>query len=84
DLLKSKDEVFGRFKEWKTMVEKRTGKQVKTLRIDNGLEFCNAQFDNFCKKEGIVRHHTVRHTTTKWSCRTYEPNTHAACLMHAT
>ena len=57
--LKSKDEVFGRFKEWKTMVEKRTGKQVKTLRTDNGLEFCNAQFDNFCKKEGIVRHHTI-------------------------
>ena len=30
--LKLKNEVFGRFKEWKTMVEKRTGKQVKTLR----------------------------------------------------
>nr|GEV40152.1 retrovirus-related Pol polyprotein from transposon TNT 1-94 [Tanacetum cinerariifolium] len=38
------------------------GKQVKTLRTDNGLEFCNTPFDNFCKKEGIVRHHTVRHT----------------------
>ncbi|GJZ93812.1 retrovirus-related pol polyprotein from transposon TNT 1-94 [Tanacetum coccineum] len=60
--LKTKDEVFGKFKEWKTMVEKRTGKQVKTLRTDNGLEFCNAPFDNFCKKEGIVRHRTIRHT----------------------
>ena len=60
--LKSKDEVFGRFKEWKTMVEKRTGKQVKTLRTDNGLEFCNKPFDEFCRKEGIVRHRTVRHT----------------------
>nr|GEW86692.1 retrotransposon protein, putative, Ty1-copia subclass [Tanacetum cinerariifolium] len=56
--LKTKDEVFGKFKEWKTMVEKRIGKQVKTLRTDNGLEFCNTPFDNFCKKEGIVRHHT--------------------------
>nr|GEV48213.1 putative polyprotein [Tanacetum cinerariifolium] len=27
-----------------------------------GLEFCNTPFDNFCKIEGIVRHHTVRHT----------------------
>nr|GEZ45589.1 retrovirus-related Pol polyprotein from transposon TNT 1-94 [Tanacetum cinerariifolium] len=38
------------------------GKQVKTLRTDNGLEFCNTPFDNFYKKEGIMRHHTVRHT----------------------
>ncbi|RVW32428.1 Retrovirus-related Pol polyprotein from transposon TNT 1-94 [Vitis vinifera] len=37
--LKAKDEVFGKFKEWKTMWR-------------NGLE----------KKEGIVRHRTVRHT----------------------
>ena len=44
------------------MVEKRIGKQVKTLRIDNGLEFCNASFDELYKKEGIVRHHTIRHT----------------------
>nr|GEW27349.1 integrase, catalytic core [Tanacetum cinerariifolium] len=62
DFLKTKDEVFGKFKEWKTMVEKQIGKQVKTLRTDNGLEFCNASFDNFYKKEGIVRNHTVRHT----------------------
>ena len=44
------------------MVEKRSGKKVKTLRTDNGLEFCNAPFDNFCKAEGIVRHRTVRYT----------------------
>ena len=43
--LKLKDEVFGRFKEWKTMVEKRTRKQFKTLRTYNGLKFCNAPFD---------------------------------------
>ena len=43
--LKSNNEVFGRFKEWKTMVEKRTKKHVKTLRTNNGLEFCNASFD---------------------------------------
>nr|GEV25340.1 retrotransposon protein, putative, Ty1-copia subclass [Tanacetum cinerariifolium] len=49
--LKTNDEVFRKFKEWKTMVEKQTGKQIKTLRIDNGLEFCNTPFDNFYKKE---------------------------------
>lgn len=34
---RTKDEVFFKFKEWKTMVEKMTGKQVKTMRIANGL-----------------------------------------------
>nr|GEU67730.1 putative polyprotein [Tanacetum cinerariifolium] len=59
--LKIKDDVFRKFKEWKTMVEKQTRKKVKTLRTDNGLEFCNTQFDNFCKKEDIVRYHNIRH-----------------------
>ena len=38
------------------MIEKRIGKQVKTFKTDNGLEFYNALFDEYCKKEGIVRH----------------------------
>ena len=58
---KSKDEAFRRFKGWKTMVEKRTRKQVKTLRTYNALEFYNAPFDEFYKKEGIVRLHIVWH-----------------------
>ena len=49
--LKMKDEVFGKFKEWKTMVEKRTGKQVETLRTYNMLEFCNASFDNSVRQK---------------------------------
>ena len=61
--MSTKDEVFEKFKEWKTMVEKRTRKYVKTLRIYNGLEFCNAPFDNFCNAEGIVRHRTMQHTS---------------------
>ncbi|GJR40729.1 retrovirus-related pol polyprotein from transposon TNT 1-94 [Tanacetum coccineum] len=28
-------------------------RKVKTPRTDNGLEFCNAPFDNFCKKEAV-------------------------------
>ncbi|KAH9786526.1 hypothetical protein KPL71_010287 [Citrus sinensis] len=35
---------------------------VKKLRTDNGLEFCNQVFDEFCAKEGIARHKTVRMT----------------------
>ena len=61
-ILKHKSEAFQRFKEWKIMVEKQTGKSVKNLRIDNGLEFCSNDFNFFCNSEGIRRHLTVRHT----------------------
>ena len=40
------------------MIEKQTEKKVKHLRTDNGLEFCNREFDVFCSDEGIVRHRT--------------------------
>ena len=60
--LKSKDEVFSHFKQWKDMIEKQTEKKIKRLRTDNGLEFCSLEFEEFYKKEGIVRHKTIRHT----------------------
>ncbi|KAG8480910.1 hypothetical protein CXB51_025469 [Gossypium anomalum] len=60
--LKQKSDVFSAFKSWKIMIEKQTGKQIKYLRIDNGLEFCSDEFNRLCKSEGIMRHMTVRHT----------------------
>lgn len=60
--LKTKDEAFQRFTEWKKMVEVQTERRVKKLRTDNGLEFCNIRFDQFCKDEGIVRHRTCTYT----------------------
>lgn len=60
--LKHKNDVFLTFKQWKTMIEKQTGKPVKRFRTDNGLEFCEGEFNEFCKNEGIVRHRTVRMT----------------------
>ena len=33
---KTKDQVFDRFREWKALVEKSSGKKLKTLRTDNG------------------------------------------------
>jgi transposase InsO family protein len=32
------------------------------LRTDNGGEFCSHVFDDYCRKEGIVRHHTIPYT----------------------
>jgi transposase InsO family protein len=61
-LMKHKSESFQNFKEWKLMIENQVGRKIKTLRTDNGLEFCSKEFDQFCKNEGIARHHTIRHT----------------------
>ena len=60
--LKYKSDVFATFKQWKVMIEKQTGKKVKRFRIDNGMEFCSMEFDQFYKNEGIMRHRTVRYT----------------------
>jgi len=60
--LKSKDETFDKFCEWKEIVENHVGKKVKTLRTDNGLEFCNNRFNDYCAKTGIERHRTCTYT----------------------
>jgi hypothetical protein len=60
--LKNKSNVFVTFKQWKTLIEKQTGKKIKCFRTNNGLEYCSGEFDEFCKNEGIVRHRTVRKT----------------------
>ena len=46
------------------MIERQTEKNVKVLRTDNGGEFCICSdvFDDYCRKEGIVRHHTIPYT----------------------
>ncbi|KAH9770027.1 Integrase catalytic domain-containing protein [Citrus sinensis] len=60
--LRSKDKVVDRFKAWKTLIETQTNRKVRRIRTDNGLEFCNKQFDDLCEKNEILRHNTVRHT----------------------
>jgi transposase InsO family protein len=35
---------------------------VKVLRTNNDMEFYPANFKSFCKKEGIIRYHTIPHT----------------------
>ncbi|GKD16566.1 retrovirus-related pol polyprotein from transposon TNT 1-94, partial [Tanacetum coccineum] len=44
--LRHKNEAFSKFKQWK-------------LRTENRLEFCNQEFNNLCKENGIARHLTV-------------------------
>ena len=61
-LLKDKSKTFKSFKNWKTQIENQTDKKIKYLRTDNGLEFCNADFDNLCKEYGVTRHKIVPYT----------------------
>ena len=37
--LKSKDEVFGKFKEFKSLIENLSKRKIKKLRSDNGEEY---------------------------------------------
>nr|GEZ68867.1 retrotransposon protein, putative, Ty1-copia subclass [Tanacetum cinerariifolium] len=38
------------------LVENQTGGTVKKLRKDNGLEFCNREFEQLCIESGSARH----------------------------
>ena len=65
-VLRSKDEVFKNFLEWKVLIENQTEKKIKMLRTDNGLEFLNSKMDALCKENDIDRHLTV----PEWAGRT--------------
>jgi transposase InsO family protein len=60
--MRHKLETFAKFKLWKTKVENQTGKKVKCLRTDNGTEYTNDEFRDFCEQHSIKRHFTVRKT----------------------
>ena len=52
-ILKTKDQVFNYFLEWKALVEKAIKKKVKILRTDNGGEYTSTRFQDYLKTEGI-------------------------------
>jgi hypothetical protein len=60
--LRKKSEAFDRFKEFKAHVENQTEKRIKVPRTDNGREFCEYEFEEFCKKCGIARQKTTPYT----------------------
>ncbi|GKB80784.1 retrovirus-related pol polyprotein from transposon TNT 1-94, partial [Tanacetum coccineum] len=61
-IIRFKHEAFRKFKEWKQLVKNQNGRTVKKLRTDNGLEFCNREFEQLCVESGIARHLTVVET----------------------
>jgi hypothetical protein len=59
---RKKSEVFDMFKEFKTLVENQIEIRIKVSRTDNDEEFCINEFEEFCKKCGIVRQKTTPYT----------------------
>jgi hypothetical protein len=53
--MKTKDEVFSRFQEFKALVENQTGRKIRVLRFDNGGEYTSNDFKSFCTWVGIKR-----------------------------
>jgi hypothetical protein len=68
--MKTKDEVFSQFQEFRAQVENQTGKKIKVLRSDNGGEYTSNDFKDFCKEAGIKREiDSLIQPSTKWGCR---------------
>ena len=54
-LLEHKDQNFIRFKDFKAFVENQTNFKIKMLRSDNGDEYNNNEFNDYCIKYEIKR-----------------------------
>jgi transposase InsO family protein len=57
--LKTKNESFSKFQEFKALVENQIGRHIRALRTNNGGEFVSHDFDDFCQDAGIKRELTV-------------------------
>ena len=60
--LSTKDQAFDHFQEWKAMVEKASGKKLKTLRSDNGGEYTSKMFEAYLKSVWIRHERTIPKT----------------------
>ena len=54
-LLKGKNKVFSKFKEYKSLVKNQTDRNIKTLQSDNGREFTSEEFKELYRESGIKR-----------------------------
>ncbi|MCY6488257.1 DDE-type integrase/transposase/recombinase, partial [Actinobacillus pleuropneumoniae] len=51
--MKTKNQTFTKFSEFKALVEKESGKKVKALWSDYGGEYVSKEFNSFCALEGV-------------------------------
>jgi transposase InsO family protein len=57
--LKTKDESFNRFQDFKNLVENQIGRHIEVFRTDNGKEFESYKYDELYQASGIKREPTV-------------------------
>jgi hypothetical protein len=60
--IKTKDQAFSKFCEFKAQVENETGLRIKTLRTDGGGEYINTCFNTYLKECGIRHQVTAPYT----------------------
>jgi len=53
--LRQKNEASFIFKKFKVLVENQNGRKIKKRRIDNDLELCGIDFNEFCVVNSISR-----------------------------
>jgi len=57
--LKHKADVFDQFVEFERMLVNKFDRLVKTLRADNGTEYCNKKLRNYLASRGIKMENTA-------------------------
>jgi len=57
--LKTKDESFSKFQDFKNLVENQTGRHIRVFITDNGKEFDSHKYDDLCRSLGIKSEMTV-------------------------
>lgn len=60
--IKHRSDVFNKFKEFKTMVERQLNLTIKCLRIDNGREYLSNEFTSLLTKCGIIHQSSTPYT----------------------
>lgn len=55
--LRERSKIFSIFRKLKNNVENQSGRTIKFLRSDRGIEYNSNEFEKFCEDEGI--HHQL-------------------------
>ena len=81
--MKLKSHVFEVFKKWLAKVENESGRKLKCLKSDNGGEYYDGRFKEFCTSREIRRsEYDSQKPSSKWSGGVHEQNYSGACTEH--
>jgi transposase InsO family protein len=84
--LRKKSEVFQHLKDFKSLVETRSGKKIKVLQTDNGGEYVNHEIHDLFHEAGIQLQHTIPYTPQQNGVAERKNRSlkeMASCMLHA-